>query len=120
MGTFEIKIGIAGLTSDKFVETKALVDTGATHTLLPSSLLKKLDVQPIDSMLFQIADQRVINYQVGQVRLRLDGKERIVLVIFGEQGASPLLGATTLELFNLAVDPVNKQLIPVVGLLKRV
>jgi len=120
MGTFEIKIGVAGLTSDKVVETEALVDTGATHTLLPSSIIKKLDVQPIDNMPFQIADQRVINYEVGQVRLRIDGKERIVLVVFGEPNALPLVGATTLELFNLAVDQVNKRLIPVVGLLKKI
>jgi clan AA aspartic protease len=118
MGAFEIKIGVAGLTSGEFIQTEALVDTGATHTLLPSSLLKRLDIQPIDNIPFQLADQHVVNYEVGQVRLRLDGKERIILVVFGEPDASPLIGATTLELFNLEVDPVGKRLFPVVGLMK--
>lgn len=118
MGTFEIKIGVAGLTSGEFIEAEALIDTGATHTLLPSSLLQKLGVQPIDRIPFQLADQHVVNYEVGQVRLRIDGRERIILVVFGEPNASPLIGATTLELFNLAVDPVGKRLLPVVGLMK--
>ncbi|MDE3058379.1 MAG: hypothetical protein KGJ59_10530 [Bacteroidota bacterium] len=37
---------------------------------------------------------------------------------FGEPNASPLLGATMLELSDLAVDPVNKRLLPVAGVLK--
>ncbi len=118
MGTFEIKIGVAALTSGEFIEAKALVDTGATYTLLPRSLLKKINVQPIDSILLQLADERVVNYEVGQVQVRLDGRERIVLVVFGEQNASPLIDATTLDLFSLGVDPVNRRLFPVVGLMK--
>ena len=61
-----------------------------------------------------------LNTDVGQVRLQLGGRERIVLVVFGEADASALIGATTLELFNLAIDPVGKRLIPVVGLMKPV
>ena len=118
MVTFEIKIGVSGLTSGEFIETEALVDTGASHTLLPSPLLQRLDVKPIDRIPFQLADQHVVNYEVGQVRLRIDGRERIVLVVFGEPSASPLIAATTLELFNLAVDPVAKRLFPVAGLMK--
>jgi hypothetical protein len=40
------------------------------------------------------------------------------VVIFGPEGAAPLLGATTLDLFNLVVDPVGRRLMPVPGLLK--
>ena len=118
MGTFEIKISVRGLTTGEFIETEALVDTGATHTLLPVSFLKELGVKPIDRIPFQLDDQHVVNYEVGQVRLRLDGRERIILAVFGEPNAPPLIGATTLELFNLAVDPVSKRLLPVVGLMK--
>lgn len=120
MGTFEIKIRVGGLPTNEFVETEALVDSSATHTLLPNPLLKKLGVQPIDRIPFQLADQRVVEHEVGQVRLQLDGRERIVLVVFGEANASALIGATTLELFNLAIDPVGKRLIPVMGLMKPV
>jgi predicted aspartyl protease len=40
--------------------------------------------------------------------MRLDGRERTAVVVFGPEDAAPLLGATTLELFNLGVDPRAK------------
>ena len=54
---------------------------------------------------------------MGRTWVRLDGREDIVPVVFGEEGAQPLLGAVTLEIFRLAVDPVNQSLSPVPGLL---
>ena len=49
--------------------------------------------------------------------MRIDGQERIGYVAAGETGATPLLGAVTLETFLLAPDPVHKRLVPVRGLL---
>ncbi len=49
----------------------------------------------------------------------LDGQERPALVVLGPRGSTPLLGATSLELFNLAADPVNSRLIRIPGLLKQ-
>jgi clan AA aspartic protease len=118
MGTFEIKVSIGGMTSDRFIEIDAVADTGSTHTLLPREILSTLGIRSIDRIPFELADQRVVEHEVGEVRLRVDGRERVVLVVFGEEGASPLIGATTLELFNLGVDPVGRKLVPVVGLMK--
>ncbi len=39
-------------------------------------------------------------------------------MIFGPEGTTPLLGATTLQTFHLGVDPVEQRLVPVPGLLK--
>ena len=50
--------------------------------------------------------------------LRVEGKETITWVIFGEDDSGPLLGAYTLEGVFLAVDPYNQRLIPVHGVLK--
>jgi predicted aspartyl protease len=66
-----------------------------------------------------LADERVVEYEVGEARLRIDGRERTALVVFGPDDATPLLGATTLELFNVTVDPVRRLLEPVPGLLKQ-
>jgi clan AA aspartic protease len=118
MGTFNVTMELGSLTTSKTFRTEALVDTGATHTLIPQSVLRDLGVEPIDRIAFQLADDRTVQYDVGQARLRLDGKERIILVVFGDDNASPLLGATTLEVFNLAVDPIQRRLVPVPGLLK--
>ena len=34
-------------------------------------------------------------------------------MVFWDEGAQPLLGAVTLEIFSLDIDPVNGRLIPV-------
>ena len=102
------------------MEVDALVDTGATHTFLPRNLLAELGIRPTERLPFQPADESTVEYEIGEARIRLDGRERTTIVVFGPEGAAPLLGATSLELFNMAVDPVSRRLVPVPGLLKRV
>ncbi len=86
--------------------------------LRPRDVPDRLGIAVLDRASFQLADDRVTEYQVGEARVRLDGRERTSLVVFGPEGATPLLGATTLALFNLGVDPVSRRLVPVRGLLK--
>ncbi len=44
------------------------------------------------------------------------GQTLPTLVVFGDEGSIPLLGAYTLEGFGLAADPINRRLVPVRGL----
>lgn len=118
MGTFTVQVRVHNPGTGAGADIDALVDTGATHTLLPGSTLRRLGIEPQEKVAFQLADERTVEYDVAEARIRLDGRERTTLVVFGPDEAMPLLGATTLELFNLAVDPVQRRLIPVPGLLK--
>ena len=118
MGTFSVLIQVTSQTGARSIDVEALVDTGASHTMLPQELLVSLGVETIERISFQLADERVEEYDVGEARIRLDGRERTTLVVFGPAGCGALLGATTLQLFNMAVDTVKEQLIPVQGLLK--
>jgi hypothetical protein len=59
-----------------------------------------------------------VEYDVGWAQARIGGKTQPTLVIFGDRGSDPLLGAFTLEGFRLAADPVNRRLVRVPGLLK--
>ena len=86
--------------------------------MLPRNLLTTLGVVVIEQVAFQLADERTVEYNVGEARIRLDGGERTTLVIFGPDDAEPLLGATTLQLFNMAVDTIGERLFSVPGLLK--
>jgi predicted aspartyl protease len=81
--------------------------------------MKELGVVPMDRVSFELADERIAEYPVGEIRLQMSGRRRTVLAVFGPEHATPLLGATTLELFNLGVDPVRRRLVRVRGLLKR-
>jgi clan AA aspartic protease len=118
MGTFSVTVRVRG-SARAAREVKALVDTGATHTTMPGNLMKELGVVPVDRISFELADERIAELPVGEVRLQLNGRRRTVLAVFGPEHATPLLGATTLELFNLGVDPVRRRLVRVRGLLKR-
>jgi predicted aspartyl protease len=47
----------------------------------------------------------------------VNGQAVIRLVVFGNEGEEPLLGADTLEGLLLSVDPVKHRLVPTPGLL---
>jgi len=104
----EIAAGEAG----PFVALDALVDTGATYSLFPRTLLIRLGATAHDRAEFELADGRTIVRELATVVARLDGHTRHILCIVDEEGVEPLLGATTLELFGLAADLVNERLVP--------
>ena len=119
MGTFTVPIQIGDLAGKQFIQVTALVDTGSTYATLPGSILAKLGIEREGRRRFELADNRIVEYPIGQARIRLEGQELIVLVVFAPEGTDPLLGATVLEIFGLGVDPLNRRLAPIPALLKR-
>ena len=117
MGTFSQTIEIAATPNGPFECLEALVDTGATYTYIPRRVLERLGITPWERQPFVLADGRRVEYEISQVRVRIDGRERFTICIFGDEGSTPLLGTVTLEEFGLSVDPINKQLTPVPGFL---
>ena len=61
---------------------------------------------------FLLADGRRIEMDYGEARATVDGESVTTLVVFGEDGSPPLLGAYTLEGLALAVDPEAQRLVP--------
>ncbi|MBI4329222.1 MAG: retroviral-like aspartic protease family protein [Chloroflexi bacterium] len=118
MGSFRIPIQVGDPQGQRFETVEALVDTGATFTVVPGSLLRRLGVQPSRRAAFELGDGRMVEKEVGQTRVRLDGQQATTTVVFGDEGTEPLLGVVTLEEFLLAPDPVHQRLLPVRGLLK--
>ena len=58
MGTFHIDFKVRRDEASPFQEVEGLVDTGATYTMLPSSLLHGLNVVPVKRNEFTMADGR--------------------------------------------------------------
>ncbi|HEX5369176.1 MAG TPA: aspartyl protease family protein, partial [Dehalococcoidia bacterium] len=92
------------------------IDTGALYSQFPAAMLERLGYRPDSTRRFRLADGSVVETPIGDVRIRIGGEIRTVTCVFAEQGSDPLLGATTLEAFSLAVDPVNETLNPVIAL----
>ena len=119
MGTFSVKIEIGGLDGEGLEELEALVDTGATTTVIPAPVLRRLGISPSRRETFEYAGGERVDLDMAEARARVDGRETTTWVIFGEEGSSALLGAYTLEGVFLGVDPYGRRLIPVRGLLKQ-
>ncbi len=115
MGTFRTTVGVGGPQGGQFESVEAMVDAGATYSWVPKDVLSRLGVLPEFVRELVTADGRVIKRDMAETKVRLDGEERTTMVVFGDEGSLPLLGAYTLEGFGLAVDPLGKRLIPVPG-----
>jgi clan AA aspartic protease len=106
MGTFRVTIQIGDPQGQRYESVEALVDTGASDTVVPRPILQRLGVPVQERWPFTLADDRVVEYDLGQTSMRINGASRIVSVVFGEAGGPVLLGASALEVFHLSVDPV--------------
>ena len=113
MGTFRVQIGVGHPRGGDAHPVSALVDTGATHSMMPESLLTALNLTPLRRRGFRIANGSRAEYGVDEARFSIGGQERTCPVIFGPEDKY-LLGATTLENFDLVVDPTtpDPRLIP--------
>jgi clan AA aspartic protease len=118
MGTFKVTIQVGDPQGTRYESIEALADTGASHTVVAADVLERLGVAREEQWPFELADGRIIDRDVGQTRVRLDGREVTTVVVFGRPGEAPLLGAHALEGARLASDPVRQRLIRVPGLLK--
>ena len=112
MGTFRVTVGIGHPDETSLLDVSAIVDTGATHSMIPESVLSELGIQAYEERLVGFADGRREQRSIGKMRVVYEGKEWDCPVFFGPEGQF-LLGATTLELFGLVVDPNGKRLVPV-------
>ena len=113
MGTFRTTIEIGDQAGQRFEAIEAFVDTGATFTKAPRTLLDSLDI-PVDREYTAVlADGRRVPRQQGWVTIRLEDQQFPTAVTFGEPGEPVLLGAIALEHALLAVDPDDQRLVPV-------
>ncbi len=118
MGTFSVNIQIGNPDGTEFEELESLVDTGATTTVIPASVLRRMGVVPTMYQTFEYASGEEVELGMAEVRVRVEDRETSTWVVFGSDDAGALLGAYTLEGVFLGVDPYNRRLILVQGILK--
>ena len=71
MSTFEVAVGVGHMLYGDMVDTTVLVDTGATHTILPASFLGEIQVQPDTKLRIAYANGEVREADSGQAPHRL-------------------------------------------------
>ena len=117
MGCFQYPIEIGDPAGQRFMRLDALVDTGASYTLAPASLLTRLGVARTETAVFALADSSQIELDIGETCIRINGRQATSIVVFGDEDATPLLGAYALDGLRLGVDPINECLIDARALL---
>ena len=117
MSIFRYPLQVGDPQGSRFEEVEALVDTGATFTVVPAQVLQRLAIDRKEKVRFRLADGSVIERDIGETQVRIDGRIVATVVVFGEDDAPALLGVYTLERALLAVDSVGQRLIPTDALL---
>ena len=112
MGVFNWPVRLDSMDGQRFPEIEAMVDTGASHTIVAARLLNDLGVQSIDKIKLVLADGRPVEYDIGEARATISGQSIPTLVVFGENNARSLLGVYTLEGLRLAVGQAHGKLVP--------
>ena len=115
MGMLTCRMRLDHVDGDRFLETVALVDTGAALTVVPSEKLVEMGVEPFDTVWLSLADGHRVEYPLGKAVATVQGRTIETLVVFGEDEETVLLGAYTLEGLRFAVDPLEGRLIEFVG-----
>ena len=111
VGTFSVTLNVINADGSRYKEVSAIMDTGATHTVLPQEMLAEMNIASVEKIPLTMADGREVVWEYGQARIALNGRSFICPVVFSPN-KEYLLGATTLETFNLMVDPMEQQLVP--------
>ena len=122
MGDFSVDIHIGNITGGDTRPVTALVDTGATESAFPADLLEQLHIPATArSMDYVLADGSVLECPRGFARISITVRSGetfsgICPVAFWPDESGQCIGATTLQILTLAVDPVNEELAPVSAL----
>ena len=112
MGTFYHQMQVFSASGDRAETVDALVDTGASYSQVPGSVLQRLGIFPTDTVEAELADGRVAEDPIAEVRVEINGRATFTWVTFGPENVASLMGAHALEGVRLAVDPSRRRLIP--------
>jgi len=112
MATFRVTIEIGPMDQSRFEQIEALVDTGATYTVVPSNVLERLGITPQFRRRFRIADGRVVELDMAWAVVRVEGQMTYTICVFGEPETDVLLGRVTLQSLGLKVDTLKQRLVP--------
>ena len=113
MGLTYLQINVAGpATPEDSESVEFFVDSGAVHSVVPASVLDRLGIKQLDEQEFRLAGGTRVTRRKGIAIFRYCGRTGAADVIFGEEGDSNLLGATTLASLGLVLDPLKREFRP--------
>lgn len=98
--------------SEMSSEVEFLVDSGAVYSLVPGKILDQLGIEPYKEMSFSLADGTSIKRRISSAYFEFEAEGGPAPVVYGEEGDTALLGATTLKSIGLVLNPFTRTLHP--------
>ncbi len=109
MGHVWVKVKIGDPGKKRVIEVEALVDTGATLTVIPRRLANELGLEPTGRSVVDTGAGR-IELERTRIWIEIEGREEIVPALISDVIDKVLIGVTTLEVLGLQVDPLTGRL----------
>ncbi len=109
MGHIWVNVRIGNEDRSRIIETRALVDVGATLTVVPRSITNELGLR-VTAKSRLMTGAGVIEVDRSRAFIELEGRSEIVPVVISDVIDKVLIGVTTLEILELEVDPVTGRL----------
>ncbi len=110
MESFSYPIELSAGDGGRFESLRALVDASSSYSVVPATILASLGVDPQWTGLFTAADGSRHEMPLAEVRIRVDGRERTTICVFGSPESAPILGAHALAALAMEPDPPNRRL----------
>ncbi|MEL9990604.1 MAG: aspartyl protease family protein [Thermoproteus sp.] len=109
MGHVWVLVKIGNEDRSAVVETRGLVDTGATLTVVPRELANRLGLRPTGTSRVETGGG-IIELQRSRAWVEIEGRGEVVPVLISDIIDKVLIGVTTLEVLELEVDPTTGKL----------
>ncbi len=87
-----------------------LVGTGAFDSLVPRAHLEAIGLKPKGGREYTLASGTKVSLEITTADIEFQGEVVGGTIVYGEEGAEPLLGVTALESGGFEVDPRNQEL----------
>ena len=105
MGFIHVDVDVLHPSNPDLSErVNVMVDTGATLSVLPASMLERLGIKRTGRRRFQGFGGPIIR-EVGIAGMSYADEVAGVTVVFGNEDDPPILGVTALEVLGFSVNP---------------
>jgi predicted aspartyl protease len=110
--TLKFEEGMIAEEQIRFIQTDALVDTGATYVCIKREDIKELGLPFHQPVSIKTANGRATRRTFKGAEIELNGRSFVMEVMENDDDTPALIGYLLLEALDFVVDPKSQKVIP--------